>query len=77
MSDLINIALRRFLHNHSNISRQEEARCRDYMYYSYQGFFIVHSRPIIDSIALSRSLNSLEHDKAHSGSIMPTFLSLA
>ena len=47
----MNIALRRFLHNHGNIATEGRL----------QGFFIEHSRPTIGSTIHSRPLDSLKH----------------
>ena len=57
----VNIALRRFLHNHGNIATKGSPKSG--LYYTFieqfQGLFIVHNT--IDNTAHSRPLNSLEH----------------
>ena len=59
--EYVNIALRRFLHNHGNIATEGSLKpglCTTLIEW-IQEFLIVHST--IDSTAHSRPLNSLEH----------------
>ena len=56
----MDIALRRFLHNHGNIATEESPKTMPYSYLEcLQGFLIVHST--IASTVHSRQLNSLDH----------------
>ena len=58
---IVNIVLRRFLHNHGNIATEGSPKSELFstLIEWLQRFFIVHST--IDNTAHSRPLNSLEH----------------